>query len=123
MMLLSELDEEVFEEIDIDQPMKGLCFWVLTEFNPNHRVVKSRMNKKDSEDPFDPDSYATHPEAMDAANEYADAIKKLFRGSSIYKIEPEMMEDEFHLLVVDKTNIPIAKIGVVAEDYRNNTIH
>lgn len=121
--LLCELDEEVFEEIDIDEPMKGLCFWVLTEFNMSHRIVKTRMSKKDAEDPFEPDSFATHPEAMDIADVYATEIQKIFRGSSIHKVEPEMMEDEFHLLVLDKMNIPIAKIGVVAEDYRHNTIH
>lgn len=119
-MLLSELDEEAFEEIDIDEPVKGLCFWVLTEFNHNHRQVKIRMKNKD---PIEPDSFATHPAAMDVADEYAAEIQKNFRGSSVHRIEPEMMEDAFHLMIVDKMNIPIAKIGVVAEDYRHSTLH
>lgn len=120
-MLLSEMDEECFEEIDLDEPTKGICFLVHTEFNTNHRQVKARL--KDKEQPFEPDSFPTHPAAMDVADEYAAEIQKLFRGSSIFKIEPEMMEDEFHLIVVDKTNIPIAKIGVVALDYRESTLH
>lgn len=120
-MFICEHDEDAFEEIDIDKPLKGLCFWVLTEFNTNHRLVKSRL--KDNPEPFDPDSFATHPAAMETADEYAAEIQKIFRGSSIRKLDPEMMEDEFHIFVLDKTNIPIAKIAVVAEDYRDHTIH
>jgi hypothetical protein len=118
-MFVHEYDD--FEEIDIDRPIKGLCFWVLTEFNRNHRQV-TRF-KVDDDQHFDPDSFSTHPAAMEVADEYATQIQKIFRGSSIRHIEPEMMEDEFHLYVVDKTNIIIAKIGIVAEDYRSFTIH
>lgn len=120
-MLVSEYDESFIEEMDLDQPIKGLCFWVLTEFNTNHRLVKNRV--KDGADPFDPDSFATQPAALEAAEKYASAIQKIFRGSSIRKIEPEDMEDEFHLFILDKTNIPIAKIGILPEDYRDNTIN
>lgn len=120
-MLLSEYDEDCFEEFDLDEPIKGVCFWVLTEFNVNHRAVKARLKNK--AEPFDPESCSTHPTAMDIADEFASEIQKNFRGSVVKKIDPEMMEDEFHLFVLDKTNIPIAKIAVVAEDYRENTIH
>lgn len=120
-MYLLENEDEAFEEIDIDIPMKGLCFWVLTEFNENNRAVKARM--KDNNEPFDPDSFATHPAAMDAANEYATEIQKNFRGSNVKKLEADEMEDAFHIYILDKTHIPIAKIAVVAEDYRGNTLH
>ncbi len=120
-MYLREYAEDAFEEIDIDNPVKGLCFWVLTEFNTNHRLVKTRI-KGDSEH-FYPDSFSTHPAAMEVADEYAVELRKIFRGSSVKRLEPEMMEDPFHLFIVDKTNIIIAKVGVVAEDYRSFTIH
>jgi hypothetical protein len=120
-MYLMENEDESFEEIDIDQPMPGLCFWVLTEFNESHRAVQARL--KDNKEPFDPDSFATHPEAMIAADEYATEIQKNFRGSNIRKLESEEMEDAFHIYILDKTHIPIAKIAVVAEDYRGNTLH
>lgn len=120
-MLMQEYDEEFFEEIDIDKPIQGLCFWVQTIFNENHRLVKTRMKETDVE--LDPDSFATHPEAMEMADEYAMEIQKTFRGSHIKKLDPQFMEDEFHIVILDKTNIPIAKIGIVAEDYRGITVH
>lgn len=120
-MYICEHDEDDFEEIELYNPTKGLCFWVLTEFNEHHRLVRTKL--KDNVQPFDPDSFATHPEAMDGADEYAIEIQKLFRGSKIQKLEPDMMEDHFHIFVLDKSNIPIAQIAVVAEDYRENTIH
>ncbi len=121
-MYISEYSEESFDEIDIGKPIKGLCFWVLTEFNMSHRLVKTRF-KGESEQHFDPDSFSTHPAAMEVADEYAVEINKIFRGSSVKRLEPEMMEDLFHLFIIDKANIIIAKIGVVAEDFRDATIH
>lgn len=120
-MYLCEHDDDAFEEFDIDTPVEGICFWVLTEFNLKHRDVKNRLKNKP--DPFEPDPFATHPEAMEIADEYAIEIRKIFEGSHIQRLEPEIREDEFHLYIVDKTNTPIAKIGVVAEDYRELTIH
>lgn len=119
-MYLSEYDDDDFDEIDIDKPIKGLCFWVYTEFNTNHRIVRHRLKVGQSPEP---DSFATHPAAQEAADEYAAEIQKNFRGSTIQKIEPEMREDEFHIFVLDKTNIPLAKIGIVAENYQDQTIN
>jgi hypothetical protein len=120
-MLLHEYDDDAFEEFDIDKPIEGFCFWVLTEFNLAHRSVRAR--KIDAEQLVEPNATATHPEAMDMADDCAEEIQKKFRGSTIRRIDPEFRQDEFHLYIVDKTNMPIAKIGVVAEDYRHQTIH
>ena len=120
-MYLCEHSDEDFDEIDIDTPIEGVCFLVLTEFNLSNRAVKTLLKKKP--EPFEPDPYSTHPEAMETAGEYAAEIQKIFQGSTVKKVEVEMREDEFHLYIIDKTNIPIAKIGVVGLDYRGLTIH
>jgi hypothetical protein len=119
-MYICERDDDEFDEIDLDQPTSGICFWVLTEFNLNHRSVKTALKNKT--DVMEPDSYATHPEAMEMADEYANEIKQIFHGSTVKHMDLEFMEDAFHIYILDKTNIPIAKIGVVAEYYRNLTI-
>jgi hypothetical protein len=120
-MYLHELDEECFDEIDIDKPVKGLYFWILTEFNLHHPEIKNKL--REDEIIIIPDTYATFPEAMDIADEYAYKIKNRFKGSNIRKLEPHEMENEFHIYILDKTNIEIARIAVVAEDYRGVTLH
>lgn len=116
-------EEEPFEELaEKDMPVSGICFWVLTEFNTMHRAVRKRF--KDSKNAeMEPDSFATFSEAMEIADEYAVEIKNRFRNSAIHRIADEIRDDEFHLYIVDRMNIPIAKIGVVGEDYRKQTRH
>jgi hypothetical protein len=120
-MYLTDYDDDAYEEFEIDEPILGICFHIMTEFNLNHRAVKQRLKKSDNTLRFEPKS--THPEAMKVADVFADEIQKRFRGSSIKRISPDMRDDEFHLYIVDQQHIPIAKIGIVGEDYRDRTIH
>ncbi len=121
-MLLREYDEDAFEELaDKNKPISGVCFWVITEFNIAHAAVKRRFKTDSSW--IEPDSFATYPEAVEMADEYAVEIKNRFRGSLIQRITDDFREDEFHLYIVDKMANPIAKIGVVGEDYRRQTLH
>jgi hypothetical protein len=123
MQPLCEHEDEAFEEIaDKDKPVQGVCFWVLTEFNIAHRAVKRRF-KEPTEAVIDPDSFATFSEAMEIADEYAIEIRSRFRNSAIQRISDDIRDDEFHLYVVDRMNVPIAKIGVIGEDYRKQTIN
>jgi len=122
-MLLCEYDDDAFEELaDKNKPVSGVCFWVITEFNVAHTAVKRRFKTK-TDTWIEPDSFATYPEAIEMADEYAVEIKNRFRGSIIQRITDDYREDEFHLYIVDKTSNPIAKIGVVGEDYRRQTLH
>lgn len=122
MQPLCENEDDAFEEIaDKDEPILGICFWVLTEFNIAHRAVKRRF--KQAEAAIEPDSFATFSEAMDVADEFAIEIRNRFRSSAIQRISDDIREDEFHLYIVDKMHNPIAKVGVVAEDYRTITKH
>lgn len=121
-MELVEYEEEGDYEFDFDEPVEGICFHVTTEFNLNHTQVKRRFrNKATNQLQFEP--RATHPEAMHVADIFAVEIQKKFRGSAIKRIAPDLRSDEFHLYIVDHNHIPIAKIGVVGEDYRDRTIH
>lgn len=118
-----EHEDEAFEEIaDKDKPVHGVCFWVLTEFNVAHRSVKRRF-KATTDATIDPDSFATFSEAMEIADEYAVEIRNRFRNSAIQRISDDIRDDEFHLYIVDRMNVPIAKIGVIGEDYRKLTKH
>ena len=72
---------------------------------------------------MEPDSFATYSEAMDIADEYAVEIRNRFRNSAIQRMSDEIREDEFHLYIIDKMHNPIAKIGVVGEDYRDAILH
>lgn len=121
MQPLCEYDE-VEEIADTDMPVHGVCFWVLTEFNIAHRAVKRRFQTT-HEISMEPDSFATHSEAMDMADEYASEIKNRFRNSEIQKMPDDVREDEYHIYIVDRMSNPIAKIGVVGEDYRKQTRH
>jgi hypothetical protein len=116
-------DHEEFEEIaDNNQPVIGICFWVITEFNVAHRTVKRRF-KDNKNAMMEPDAFATFSEAMDIADEYAVEIKNQFRGTFIQRIDDEIRADEFHIYIVDKMSNPVAKIGVFGEDYRKQTRH
>jgi hypothetical protein len=116
-------DGDMYDEIDMDEPVEGVCFHILTEFNLNNGVVKNRFRRKSADSTVRFEPKATHPEAMHVADVFADEIQKLFRGSTIKRISPDMQDDEFHLYIVDRFHIPIAKIGIIGEDYRDRTIH
>lgn len=126
MTVVHEYDDEdddiLYEDEDLDEPIDGICFHILTEFNLNNRSVKRRLqNKQDNKMFFD--AQPTHPRAMYFAEKCATEIQKQFKGSSIKRIDPTMRNDEFHLYIVDKTYNQIAKVGVIVEDYRDYTIH
>lgn len=115
-------DEEYYSDEEMDEPIEGICFHIMTEFNLNNRMVKARFRRKaDNTVQFEPK--ATHPEAMKVADVFAVEIQKRFRGSTIKRVSPDMQDDEFHLYIVDHNHIPIAKIGIIGEDYRDRTIH
>jgi hypothetical protein len=119
-----EDDEEFFEdEYDLDEAVEGICFHILTEFNLNHTAVKRRFRRKTDDNTVRFEPRATHPEAMKVADVFAVEIQKRFRGSSIKRVSPDMRDDEFHLYIVDQNHIPLAKIGIIGEDYRDRTIH
>ncbi len=119
---VQEYEEEDLYDFEIDEPIEGICFHIMTEFNLNNRVVKARFRRKtDNTVRFEPK--ATHPEALKVADVFAIEIQKRFHGSQIKRISPDMRDDEFHLYIVDQNHIPIAKIGIIGEDYRDRTIH
>lgn len=121
MTELCDHEEEYFDDVDQDEPVDGVCFHILTEFNLNHQGVKRKLQNKTRKVYFEPQ--ATHPQAMTIADSCATAIQKQFKGSSIKRVDPMLRNDEFHLYVVDQTHTTIAKIGVIVEDYRDYTIH
>jgi hypothetical protein len=116
-------EEEYYEDFDLDEPVAGVCFHILTEFNLNNSRVKARMRRRSVDNTVRFDPRSTHPEAMQVAEAFADEIQKRFTGSTIKHLSPDMQDDEFHIYIVDPNHIPIAKIGVIGEDYRDRTIH
>jgi hypothetical protein len=108
--------------VDLDEPIEGICFHILTEFNLTNNAVKKRLQVKTERKVFF-DAQATYPRAMYAAEKCATEIQNRFKGSSIKRIDPSMQNDDYHLYIVDKFHNQIAKIGVIHEDYREFTIH
>jgi hypothetical protein len=115
--------EEWVEDYEIDEPVEGICFHVLTEFNLNNRTVKQRFRRSSSDNTVRFEPKATHPEALRVAECFATEIQRRFRGSTVKRLAPDLRDDEFHLYIVDQNHIPIARIGIVGEDYRDRTIH
>lgn len=117
-----EFESEYFDEEDMDEPVEGICFHVMTEFNLMNKKVQSRLRFPEYQVQVQ-SAQPTHPEAMKMADVFAGQISRWFHGASIKRISPELCDDEFHLYIVDKNHTQIAKIGIIGEDYRDRTIH
>jgi hypothetical protein len=113
--------EDEYEEFELDEPVKGIYFYVVTEFNNNHKLV----NKRIKEDEFYSESepLATHPEAKITASLLADKIHKSYGGSKIINIPDDVREDIFSIYILDKDENEIACIGISAVDYRDEILH
>ena len=111
--------EEEYENLATDEPIPGVFFSVFIRYNMTHPTVK----KKIVDDFIESDPLPTYAIANATSFRTAESIRKIFRGSIIKEVPQEELEDEYSIYVFDSKERPIAKLGVVAEDYRGKTTH
>ncbi len=73
--------------------------------------------------PLESQALQTYDEADELASNTVTVIHNRFPGSIVRQLEPEDQEDEYHVLVYHEKGSEIAKIGVIAIDYSDVTIH
>jgi len=119
--VVEQADELDYDDFMSDNPIKGVFFSVFVTYNPNHPQVKKTIVKSNTF--LESEPLATYVQASKVSVEMAKKIKKSFKGSVVHQYEPEEVDDEYTIYIIDKKDRPIAKLGVVAEDYRRKTIH
>jgi len=117
---LGEVFEEEMEEFDPDRAVKGIFYSVLIKYNLDNPAVK---RKKIRQEMIESDAFSTYVGANQFSTKTAEGIKKMYKGAHLFEVEPTEFDDYYTLYVMDKQERFIAKIGVVAEDYRDKTIH
>lgn len=115
-----EVDDGV-ENLMGSTPVKGVFYSVFIYYNVKHPQIKKQ--RKQIQEFMESEPIETYTLAEKCSVELAKKIKKKYRGSSLQKLAPEQAEDEYTLFVVDARDQLLAKLGVVAEDYREKTIH
>ena len=117
-------DQLNFEEADRATPIKGVCYYVRVQYNGENPMVrrkaKAALRKNNYIEEMTP--LATITEVEDATEKAAGVIQRAYKGSMIYVRSAADMEDEYCMLILDTKQRPIAKLGIIAEDYRKETL-
>lgn len=107
-------------------PNAKIFFQVVIDYNPD--LVKSMISEENVEHiesmgPLESSPLGSYDEADEMVKDTIEQIHLKFPGSSIKELEPEDQEDEYHIYVHSTNGDAIAKVGVIAIDYTNATIH
>ena len=94
-----------------DSPPKGIYFQVLVDY----------VDTQDDDLCSDP--LENFCKATNVAKEVAKNIIDNNPGSSLVTLDSDEMDDEYHMYIINKSGDGIAKLGIVAEDYRDVTFH
>jgi hypothetical protein len=69
-------------------------------------------------------AFGTMKEASGVAKKITDKFLSTVPDANLVELKPDQQTDEYHIFVVDVTNnVVVAKIGIVATDYTNVTLH
>lgn len=123
-MYLFEEDHEPTIE-DLENKAK-VFFQVVVHYNKDlikEIIPKHHADKAESLGTFESIAIGTFNEAEEVVSEMTTKIHSKFPDSKIKDIEPEEQEDEYHVWVSNEEGEAIAKLGVVAIDYSEATIH
>jgi len=69
-------------------------------------------------------AFGTMDEANGVAKKLTDKFLSTVSEGNLVELKPDQQTDEYHLFVVDvPNNVVVAKLGIIAIDYTNVTIH
>ncbi len=103
-----------------------IFFQVVIDYNRDlikSMVPEEHSVKIDSMGPMESNPLSSYDEADEMAKDTIEKIQSKFPGSSVKQLEPEEQEDEYHLWISNDEGDHIAKVGVIAIDYSEATIH
>ncbi len=115
-------EEETFQKGDNTK----VYFQVIVDYNKDlikTMIPKTHADKVDEMGPLESKAISSFDEAEKVADDMTDRIHSKFPGSEIKKLEPEDQKDEYNTWIKHPSGEPLAKIGVIATDYSNVTIH
>lgn len=116
-----EDDCQDYEYINLEEETPGIYFYVVTEYNDDHELVKKKIKNKRFIQESKP--VATYPEGRKLLRMSAGRIRKTYSNSKILDVPDEDREDIFSTYIFDNTENFIARLGVTLVDYRDVTLH
>lgn len=117
-----------------NEPIEKIFFQVVIDFNEefvlsqNIKPESDTMMESISEDEssFESSPLDTYPQAEEIIDQMLNNICGKFPGSMVMELEfgeLEQQEDEYYLCITDEAGEEIAKLGIIAIDYSDVTIH
>jgi hypothetical protein len=114
-------DDLTEDELLSDYPPERVFFSVLVRYDLENPLVRKKVDADRALLKSEP--IATFPQASRFSEEAARNITKSYRGATIRVFDLDHVPDQYNIYIHDKKSRPIAKLGVVCEDYRGKTIH
>lgn len=123
--------EEEFATPESQEHKAKIFFQVVIDYNlefikafADEEQAKA-MEQIDPEEagPLESKPLGTYDEAEELAKDTTNSIHTQFPGSIVKEVEPEDQEDEYHITVYHEEGTTIARVGVIAIDYTDATIH
>ena len=111
------------KEYQYNKPVEGICFYVFIAYSPAHKIGKREIAKNQA-NVAQTSPFGTLQEALDVAEVLALKTAKRCKGGNFRMLtEDDDSNDNSHIHVFDGKNELIAKLGIIADDYRSETIH
>ena len=96
-----------------------LYFQVLVNYIDSNDGGESIVNTE-----LETAAFSTMKEANGVAKRLTDKFLSKVPDANLVELKPDQQTDEYHIFVVDVTkNVVVAKLGIIAIDYTNVTIH
>lgn len=108
--------------IENNEFVPGICYFISVEYFEH--PLNSKMKEEDMS--FESDPIALFNDALEALADATDQLMTKYPEASLMEIdiaENEEDDEDVQLFLVDENEDPIATLGLVVEDYRNETIH
>jgi hypothetical protein len=108
--------------IENNEHVPGICYFICIEYFEH--PLNEKMKLEDMV--FESDPIAGFNDALEAMSDVTEQLMMKFPDASLMEIdiaENDEDDEDVQLFLVDEKEDPIATIGLVVEDYRNETIH
>lgn len=102
------------------RPPKNVCFTVVVEYNSMHPIFNGEIKMGDIVVSEPLPNFLAAMELSERSTQ--DMISEKFEDGVYEEVDP-VESDGFHLHILDGDNDPLARVGIVMIDYREETIH
>ena len=116
-ILNHESPEKVFFQVIVDFSQE---FVLSSAPKPPVEMIESLPYDNSS---FESAALNSYPKAEKLIEDMLSKICSKFPGSMITELTLDQQSDEYHLCIRDESGEEIAKLGIIAIDYRDVTIH